>query len=77
MRWCDRQIGPHSRTNEAARRAARITGIGQIGASALSAAVGEFKQFKNGRHQVDGLNPFFIREYVLAQGKRVCERYRS
>ena len=50
LRWCDRQIGAHVRASPAAKRAARITGIGQIGASALVAGVGEFKQFKGG-HQ--------------------------
>lgn len=46
--WCDRQIGRHVRSNPAAKRAARITGIGELGASALVAGVGEFKQFKSG-----------------------------
>ena len=50
LRWCDRQIGAHVRASQQARRAARITGIGPIGASALVAAVGDFKQFKAG-HQ--------------------------
>ncbi len=50
MRWCDQQIGAHVRSSEAAKRAAKISGIGQIGASALSASVAEFKQFKSG-HQ--------------------------
>lgn len=50
MRWCDRQVGQHVRSSPAARRAARITGIGELGASALTAAVGDFKQFKAG-HQ--------------------------
>jgi transposase len=48
LHWCDRQIGLHVRNNAAARRAARITGIGAIGASALTAAVGDFKQFRSG-----------------------------
>jgi len=47
MRWCDQQIGQHVRHSDAARRAARITGIGEIGASALSASVGEFAQFRS------------------------------
>ena len=46
--WCDRQIGQHVRSNPQARRAAKITGIGEVGASALVAGVGEFKQFKSG-----------------------------
>jgi len=50
MRWCDQQIGAHVRSSPAAKRAAKVTGIGEIGASALTAGVGEFKQFKSG-HQ--------------------------
>ncbi len=38
----------HVRGNAAARQAARITGIGEIGASALTASVADFKQFKSG-----------------------------
>lgn len=48
MRWCDRQIGQHVRGSAQARRAAQITGIGELGASALVASVGEFKQFSSG-----------------------------
>ena len=50
MRWCDQQIGTHVRSSPAAKRAAKVTGIGEIGASALTAGVGDFKQFKSG-HQ--------------------------
>jgi transposase len=50
MRWCDRQVGQHVRSSPAARRAAKITGIGELGASALTAGVGDFNQFKGG-HQ--------------------------
>ena len=50
MRWCDQEIGAHVRSSLAAQRAAKINGIGEIGASALTAGVGEFKQFKSG-HQ--------------------------
>jgi transposase len=50
MRWCDQQVGQHVRSSPAARRAAKLTGIGELGASALTASVGEFKQFKSG-HQ--------------------------
>ena len=50
MRWCDQQIGAHVRSSPAAQRAARINGIGEIGASALTAGVADFKQFKSG-HQ--------------------------
>ncbi len=51
MKWCDRQIGAHVRDSEEAQRAAKVTGIGEIGASALTAGVGDFKQFKGG-HQL-------------------------
>ena len=51
MRWCDRQVGQHVRSSPAATRAAKITGIGELGASALTASVGDFKQFKGG-HQL-------------------------
>ena len=50
MRWCDQHIGMHVRSSDAAKRAAKITGIGEIGASALTASVADFKQFKSG-HQ--------------------------
>jgi transposase len=48
MRWCDRQVGLHVRSSAAAKRAAKVTGIGELGASAITASVGEFKQFKSG-----------------------------
>jgi len=48
LRWCDQQIGAHVRASAPARRAAKITGIGEIGASALTASVGDFSQFKSG-----------------------------
>ena len=51
LRWCDRQVGLHVRASPAAQRAAKIIGIGELGASALSAGVGDFKQFKGG-HQL-------------------------
>ena len=47
LQWCDRQIGMHVRHSPAARRAAEVIGIGEIGASALTAGVGEFRQFKS------------------------------
>jgi transposase len=50
MLWCDRQVGQHVRSSPAARRAAKVTGIGELGASALTAGVGDFHQFKAG-HQ--------------------------
>lgn len=48
MRWCDQQVGQHVRASGAAKRAAKVIGIGELGASALSASVGDFKQFKSG-----------------------------
>ena len=50
LRWCDRQVGQHVRSSAPARRAAKVTGIGELGASALTAGVGAFSQFKSG-HQ--------------------------
>ena len=50
MRWCDRQIGQHVRASPAAKRATKVIGIGELGASALTAGVGDFSQFKSG-HQ--------------------------
>lgn len=47
LRWCDRQAGAHVRGDPAAKRVARITGIGELGASALVAGVGEFKQSRS------------------------------
>ncbi len=46
--WCDRQVGQHVRSTPQARRAAKITGIGELGASGLVASVGDFRQFKSG-----------------------------
>jgi transposase len=46
--WCDRQVGQHVRSTPQARRAAKITGIGELGASGLVASVGDFGQFKSG-----------------------------
>ena len=50
LRWCDQQVGQHVRASPAAKRAAKIIGIGELGASALTAGVGDFKQFASG-HQ--------------------------
>jgi transposase len=46
--WCDHHVGQHVRSTPAAQRAAKIIGIGELSASALTASVGDFKQFKNG-----------------------------
>jgi transposase len=48
MRWCDRQVGQHVRSSAQAQRAAKVTGIGELGASAVTASVGDFGQFKSG-----------------------------
>ena len=53
MGWSDGQVGQHVRGSPQAKRAAKVMGIGELGASALVGAVGgvsEFKQFKGG-HQ--------------------------
>jgi transposase len=50
MRWSDRQVGQHVRSCPQAKRAAKINGIGELGASAMTASVGDFKQFRAG-HQ--------------------------
>ena len=49
MRWCDQQVGRHVRSSAEARRAARIGGIGELTASAMTASVSEFTQFNSGR----------------------------
>jgi transposase len=46
--WCDQQIGRHVRSSTDAKRAAKITGIGELTASAMTASVGEFAQFNSG-----------------------------
>ena len=46
--WCDRQIGRHVRSSADAKRAAKITGIGELTASAMTASVGDFTQFSSG-----------------------------
>ena len=49
MQWCDRQVIQHVRSCDAARRAARVIGIGELGASVFTASVVVFHQFKFGR----------------------------
>lgn len=46
--WCDERIAEHARDNPAVRRAAALSGIGVVGASAAVATVDDFGQFKNG-----------------------------
>ncbi len=50
LHWCDQQVGLHVRSSPAAQRATTIIGIGELGASALVAGVGDFSQFHSG-HQ--------------------------
>ena len=45
--WCDQQIGRHVRSSADAKRAARITGIGELTASAITASVSDFTQFRS------------------------------
>ena len=47
MQWCDQRIAAHQKDDEQVQRAAELKGIGPITASAVVAAVGDFKQFKN------------------------------
>ena len=44
--WCDERIAVHARDNPAVKKAATLTGIGPVGASASVATVGDFKQFR-------------------------------
>jgi transposase len=46
--WCDERIAAHVKTDEQARAAAQLIGIGPVTASALAASVGDFRQFKTG-----------------------------
>lgn len=46
LRWCDQQVGQHVRSSPEARWAAKVIGIGELEASAITASVGEFKQFR-------------------------------
>lgn len=49
MAWCDERIASHVRTDDRAKAAATLHGIGPITASALVASVGDFNQFDNAR----------------------------
>jgi hypothetical protein len=44
------QVGLHVRASPTAKRAAKVVGIGELGASAPTAGVGDFTQFKSGHH---------------------------
>lgn len=45
--WCDQRIHAHARSDEMARTATQLCGVGPITASALVASVADFKQFKS------------------------------
>jgi transposase len=47
--WCDQQIAKHARSDENARLAMAVRGVGPLGASALAATLGDLAQFDNGR----------------------------
>jgi transposase len=47
IKQCDRHVGQHVRSDERAKRAAKIGGIGELSASALVASVGQFEQFSS------------------------------
>ena len=46
--WCDERIATHVKTDEQAKTATALGGIGPVTASALVATVGDFRQFKTG-----------------------------
>jgi transposase len=49
MHWCEERIASHTRSDERAKAAAALHGVGPITASALVASVGDFSQFANAR----------------------------
>ena len=49
MGWCDERIASHVRSDERAKAAASLQGIGPVTASALVASVGDFRQFDSAR----------------------------
>jgi transposase len=49
MSWSDERIAAHVRTDDRAKAAASLQGIGPVTASALVASVGDFAQFDNAR----------------------------
>ena len=49
MKWCDERIEAHARSDARATKAAALQGIGPIGASALVASVGDFRQFSSAK----------------------------
>ena len=48
LAWCDARIAEHAKNCEDVRRATELMDVGPIGASAVVATVGDFKQFKSG-----------------------------
>lgn len=48
LAWCDERIAAHLKADEQAARAQQLMGVGPVGASAVVATVGDFKQFRNG-----------------------------
>ena len=46
---CDQQIATHARSNDVARRAGELLGVGPVTSSALAATVPDAKVFRNGR----------------------------
>lgn len=47
MAWCDERIEAHAKSDEMARTATQLCGVGPITASALVASVADFGQFKS------------------------------
>jgi len=45
--WCDQRIEAHAKSDEMARSATQLCGVGPITASALVASVADFRQFKS------------------------------
>jgi transposase len=47
LAWCDARIAAHAKDSDAVQQAASLMGVGAVGASAIVATVGNFKQFKS------------------------------
>jgi len=48
LAWCDERISAHIKADPQAALAQQLMGVGPVGASAVVATVGDFKQFRNG-----------------------------
>lgn len=48
LAWCDERIAAHLKADPQAALAQQLMGVGPVGASAVVASVGDFKQFRNG-----------------------------